>query len=139
MQVATRLRRSINASKGDFQLISIKEINDATMKFSNWKSPGIDNIQNFWWNKFTNLHQRLVELYNEITQHPEISPPWFTTGRTTLIPKKKPTDAPSNYRPITCLPTSFKILLSIITSTSTTSSQKNKRDASRENKERSTS
>ena len=40
--------KSINASKDEFQQISIKEINDATMKFSNWKSPGIDNIQNFW-------------------------------------------------------------------------------------------
>ena len=38
---------SINASKDEFQQITVKDISDATTKFSNWKSAGVDNIQNF--------------------------------------------------------------------------------------------
>ena len=49
-------------------------------------------------------------------QHPEICPPWLTTGRITLVAKKNETQNPSNYRPITCLPIIYKIQTSIITS-----------------------
>ena len=73
-------------------------------KFGNWKSPGIDNIQNFWWLKFTNIHPYLTKSFNFIMKYPENCPEWFTTGRTTLVPKKPSTEIPSNYRPITCLP-----------------------------------
>ena len=47
---------------------------------------------------------------------PNITPQWLTTGRTTLVAKKKETQDPSNYPPITCLPIIYKIHTSVITS-----------------------
>ena len=42
-------------------------------------------------------------------------PEWLVMGRTTLIQKdKKKGPIPSNYRPITCLPTIWKLLTSIM-------------------------
>ena len=40
---------------------------------------------------------------------------WMTTGKTTLLMKSKEKGAvPSNYRPITCLSTTFKLMTAII-------------------------
>ena len=90
--------------------ITESEIQKAISKFANWKSPGIDRIQNFWWKKFSSLHKITAAIL------PNITPQWLTTGRTTLVGKKKETQDPSNYRPITCLPTIYKIHTSVITS-----------------------
>ena len=45
----------------------------------------------------------------------ELNPKWFTQGVTYLLPKSNETNIPKNYRPITCLPTMYKILTSVIT------------------------
>ena len=42
-------------------------------------------------------------------------PNWLTEGLTYLLPKTDDTKNPKNYRPITCLTTTYKILTSIIT------------------------
>ena len=42
--------------------------------------------------------------------NPELNPKWFTQGVTYLLPKSNETNIPKNYRPITCLPTMYKIL-----------------------------
>ena len=47
--------------------------------------------------------------------NPELTPKWFTQGVTYLLPKSNETSVPKNYQPITCLPTMYKILTSIIT------------------------
>ena len=47
---------------------------------------------------------------------PDNTPQWLTTGRTILVAKKKETQDPSNYRPITYLPFIYKIHTSVITS-----------------------
>jgi hypothetical protein len=39
---------------------------------------------------------------------------WLTTGATILIPKNENTERPKNYRPITCLPTIYETIMSII-------------------------
>lgn len=41
-------------------------------------------------------------------------PPFLTQGVTYLIPKGQDTRDPANYRPITCLPTLYKIITSIV-------------------------
>jgi len=102
--------------KSDYSPITTEEIKTATSNFSNWKSPGLDKIQNFWWKKLTNVHQRTSSIFDHLLQHPEECPEWLTTGRTTLVSKKKQTHDPANCRPITCLPTIYKVLTSIITS-----------------------
>ena len=42
------------------------------------------------------------------------TPPWLTTGTTSLIPKSTETTLPNKYRPICCLPTTYKLLTAII-------------------------
>jgi hypothetical protein len=37
-----------------------------------------------------------------------------SNGRTYLIPKNKNSENPKNYRPVTCLPTTYKLITSII-------------------------
>ena len=107
---------SINAEQSEYSDITPDEVTSATKKFANWKSPGVDKIQNFWWCNLPNLHIKFAELSNNIITDPTSCPEWLTTGRTTLVSKKPPTQNPSNYRPITCLPIMYKIVSSIITS-----------------------
>ena len=102
-------------NEAEYQPIIKEEIKSATSKFQNWKSPGIDKIHNFWWCNLTNLHQKIADILHVTINHPGQSPPWLTTGRTTLVPKKPETRNPANYRPITCLPIIYKILTNIIT------------------------
>jgi len=110
-------RESVNhIAHAEYADIESNEIAESSSKFANWKSPGIDNIQNFWWNKLTVFHNKTAQIMNSIVKDPTTCPNWFTTGRTTLVPKKAETRNPSNYRPITCLPIVYKILTSIITS-----------------------
>ena len=95
---------SLDIEEATYSSITSNEISKSTSNFSNWKSPGIDKLQNFWWNRLTNLHPKIAQIFDSILIDPTKSPEWLTTGRTTLIPKKEPTNNPSNYRPITCLP-----------------------------------
>ena len=106
---------TINIEEYEFPPISKDEITEAIKNFANWKSAGIDNLQNFWWSKFEAIHEKLTTSYNAMVDNPNSIPKWFTTERTTLIPKKAQTEIPSNYRPITCLPVAYKIMTSIIT------------------------
>ena len=108
-------KNSINAVKSEYCHVTSNEIQAATSNFSNWKSPGIDKIKKFWWNNLTNLHPKIATIFDQLITQPETCPEWLTTGRTTLISKKQPTQNPSNYRPITCLPVIYKIMTSIIT------------------------
>ena len=95
--------------------ISLDELQTAMKKTSNWKSPGPDAVPNFWLKKLTALHHHLLNAYNQVLEHPENLPDWFTTAQTYLLPKNKDTVNPQNYRPIACLSTSYKVLTSILT------------------------
>lgn len=48
-------------------------------------------------------------------KHPEELPRFLTEGKTYVKPKNAETQNPSNYRPITCLPTLYKIITASIT------------------------
>lgn len=99
----------------EFEPITLDEITEATKKFSKWKSPSADNIQNVWWSKFEKIYPRLLAIYKNIVGDPEIWPDLFVTGQTNLITKKDQTEVSSSYRTITCLPITYKILSSIMT------------------------
>ena len=47
---------TINIEKPSPQCIAISDLRFALISFGNWKSPGIDNIQNYWWSSFDILH-----------------------------------------------------------------------------------
>ena len=52
--------------------------------------------------------------YIKIIENPAEMPEWLTDGLTILLPKTEETKNPKNYRPITCLPTMYKVLTSIL-------------------------
>ena len=83
---------------------------------SPWKAVSPDGV-------YTSLVKRyfkltipiLTRLYNEIWRVDSIPGEWFTTGRTILFHKNnKDKNDPANYRPITMLNTSYKLLYSVI-------------------------
>lgn len=98
-----------------FTNISQTDITQATNKTHNWKSPGVDGIHNYWYKKFTCTHTYLAKHINDILKHPQRTPKFLTQGITYMKPKDTDTKNPAKYRPITCLPTLYKILTSVLT------------------------
>ena len=107
---------SLKINKNIFHEILITEVKSSIHKLGFWKSPGIDNLQNYWWHKFSASHEQLTKIYNNILRNPEETPSWLFRGITRLAPKKSETKNPANYRPITCLTIIYKILTSILAS-----------------------
>ena len=99
----------------NMQRLQKKEIKDVLKSSSNWKTPGPDRVQNVWLKKIRTLLDPLTACYNRIMNGREEIPQWLTTGETVLIPKSEETQRPEKYRPITCLPTLYKILTRVLT------------------------
>lgn len=95
-------------------IILTEKVQSVIKKLHNWKSPGPDGIQNYWLKAFTVLHNKLAGLITYIIQNPSELPTFLTRGITFIKPKNNDTLNPANYRPITCLPTLYKIITSII-------------------------
>ena len=95
--------------------ISPEKLTKSTKKLSNWKAPGLDKVQNFWIKYLTALHPLLAEYFNEEMNQDENKSEWLTGGKTTLLYKKGNTNEAKNYRPITCLPTYYKLFTLILT------------------------
>ena len=96
-------------------MVTPENVRHAISKTLNWKAPGADGIHNFWYKRFTSMHSQLAKNITMVIQNPEEMPDFLTHGVTTLIPKGSETNNPSNYRPITCLPTMYKLITSILT------------------------
>ena len=115
--MAAEIQFSVNnITEVTYNEITKKELESATYKFSNWKSPRLDKLHNIWWNKLWTLHPKVAIAFDTLTVQPESWADWLTTGQIKLIAKKKSTRNPSNYQPITCLPVMYNILSSIVTS-----------------------
>jgi len=71
----------------DWRPIQISEIALYLLKAHNWKSPGNDQIQNYWLKAFAATHRNITKNFNAIIEEPETAPDWLTTGVTYLIPK----------------------------------------------------
>ena len=83
-------------------------------KAHNWKSPGSDQIQNYWLKAVPATHKHITKNFNSITEELEKAPDWMTTGINYLIPKSRESKEVRNYRSITCLTTMYKTLTGII-------------------------
>jgi len=81
---------------------------------SNWKSPGNDQIQNYWLKAAPATHRHITKNFSAIKEEPEKVPDWLTVGITYLIPKSGDSKEVRNYRPITCLTNMYKTLTGII-------------------------
>lgn len=105
----------VNIAPMPFDMITTEEVSEAVKCTDNWKAPGVDGTHNFWYKKFSSLHQALARNFTHILHHPEDTPKFLTLGMTNMLPKSAQTKDPTQYRPITCLPTLYKILTSCLT------------------------
>ena len=94
---------------------TVEELRINITRAANWKSSGPDKLPNFCIKQFTNLHTPIAKAYSQIMHNPTLTPEWLVEGTNNLLPKKEEKWIPKNYRPIACLPTTFKILTSVIT------------------------
>ena len=80
----------------------------------NWKAPGKDGIQGYWIKNLSNLNERIGIQINKILMGDVSLPAWMTDGRS-LLSQKDPRkgNAVENYRPITCLPLTLKLLTGV--------------------------
>ena len=94
--------------------ITEEKIRKFLQRLPNWKAPGPDMVQGYWFKYFTSMHKSLKDNLADCLKAGKV-PEWMTKGKTVLIQKDpaKGND-PSNYRPITCLPLAWKILTGII-------------------------
>ena len=67
------------------------------------ESPGPDGIQEFWLTRLRALLRAVLEGTLEVPQ-------WMVSGRTVMIPKEDCKGESGQFRPITCLNTSYKLL-----------------------------
>ncbi|XP_045463748.1 uncharacterized protein LOC123673305 [Harmonia axyridis] len=95
--------------------ITVEDIKSVLRRTNNWSSPGVDGIQNYWWKHFMATHQHLAKIFQQTLKDPTKIPHYFTQGNTIMIPKGETTQDPERYRPITCLPTVYKILTGVLT------------------------
>ncbi|PNF19358.1 hypothetical protein B7P43_G06722 [Cryptotermes secundus] len=95
------IRREEKGREGtsDMKWMPIKttEFTSVLAKTHNWKSPGSDQIQNYWLKEFPVMHSYIVEAFNKIIEKPQQMSEWLTTGITYLLPKSKNTMDPKNY------------------------------------------
>jgi Reverse transcriptase (RNA-dependent DNA polymerase) len=93
--------------------ITKEKVEQAVRRMKNWKAPGPDEVHGFWLKKLTSLHEPMAKLLEESLE--KGCPSWMTQGRTVLLQKDKAKgSAVDNYRPITCLPTMWKLLSGIL-------------------------
>ena len=94
--------------------ITEEKLRKETSKRKNWTAPGVDGIQNFWWKKFIPAQKALAKVFTMLHENSAIIPEWWPSGRTVLLPKTKNLGDEKNYRPITCLNISYKILTGLV-------------------------
>ena len=90
------------------------ELGKEIKKRKNWTAPGMDGIQNYWWKKFTSVWPYLVHVLTKLTDEPNRIKSWLPIGKTVLLPKTENIGIVSDYRPITCLNTIYKIYTGLL-------------------------
>ncbi|RVE41550.1 hypothetical protein evm_013800, partial [Chilo suppressalis] len=93
--------------------ITVEDVTCAVSSVPNWKSPGPDGLHNFWLKWLRTSHACLASQFQSCLDSGSL-PQLLTTGITHLLHKSGSTMEPKNYRPITCLPTVYKLLTSIL-------------------------
>ena len=94
--------------------VKLEDVREVIKKRKNWTAPGSDGIQNYWWKKFTSTWRPLCRVMNNWKLNRSSIPKWLPEGRTVLLPKTNDLSSVRDYRPITCLNTSYKIYTGLI-------------------------
>ena len=87
----------------------------ALAKMSNWTAPGLEMLFAYWLKAFPTMSGHLRGLLLDILNGELALPQWFVTGRTVLVPKEGCTGQLDQFRPITCLNTTYKLLTGTVT------------------------
>jgi len=104
------------SSQVDTSKEKIASILEDRVKFlSNWKTPGPDQVYNFYIKRMHALHKRMTQIMCEAIENPDLIDETMYTGYTFLIPKVKMAEHAKELRPITCLPNMYKLLSKVIT------------------------
>ena len=106
-------RKNRRIQRQEDVVIEVGEVKAGIRRMTNWKAPGPDGVQGFWFKKFTNVHGAIADGLRDCLARGEV-PEWMTEGRTSLFMKdlaKGP--VADNYRPIACLPMMWKLLTGI--------------------------
>lgn len=75
--------------------LNIIELNEVVKNLHNWKHPGVDPMQNFWYKQFTTLPQLLADQVTRVISGESEIPQFLTQGITFLKPESKNTQDPS--------------------------------------------
>ena len=94
--------------------ITVGTLEKETKKRKNWTAPGIDGIQNFWLKKLKPARTELRRAFKQVKDKSNLIPVWWPSGRTVLLQKAKDLTDEKNYRPITRLNTSYKLLTGLV-------------------------
>ncbi|XP_039297919.1 uncharacterized protein LOC120354622 [Nilaparvata lugens] len=97
-------------------VISTEDVSIAVKKSHNWKAPGPDGIQNYWLKNFLSLQSKIAGCFNDLLQQRSEIPVGFASGLIFMIPKKEGNLSPGDYRPITCLNSTYKLMTSTLAS-----------------------
>ena len=112
MKVKQRINEKI--SRVEELNLSESNLNEIISKRKNWSAPGVDGIPNFWWKKLKATWKPLCLAMQGWIDNNNTIPDWIAVGRTVLIPKTTNLTSEKDYRPITCLNTSYKIFTGIL-------------------------
>lgn len=118
-------REAVDIPEQQWNNITTEEVTKALRKSHKWKSPGLDQVPNFWLDALQSAHSKLASSFNAVINDPHLTPSWFCQGTTYLLAKTLETGDPKNYRPITCLSTSYKLLTSILSERTYTHMEEN--------------
>ena len=105
-----RWRESVTQTGHTEACLETSEWQGLVRKMRPWKAPGPDTIVAFWWKAFSEANRALHELVQGVLDDGRKVPSWMVRGRTFLVPKEGCEGKPEQYRPITCLNTSYKLL-----------------------------
>ena len=94
--------------------IELNEVKFSLQKSHKWNSLGLDKLPNFWLNTLTSTHKVITHKLSQTMKNPEQIPEWLAKGITYLLPKTIKTSNSKDYRPVTCLSTTYKLLISIL-------------------------
>ena len=110
------IRRQLNekvSQVNEFN-VTFEKVKKEVAKKKGWTAPGIENIQNYWWKKLEPAQKALTRAFTKIKEDNNNIPTWWPTGRTVLLLKPKSLEDEKDYRPITCLNTSYKIMTGVV-------------------------
>ncbi|XP_055846222.1 uncharacterized protein LOC129912125 [Episyrphus balteatus] len=95
--------------------ISMNILKETLARAQNWKAPGSDRKQNFWYKRFEITQPKLLDLLNQALNTPTDFPDFLVRGTTYLVPKNNGFNRnPENGRPITCLSTLYKLMTACV-------------------------